>query len=508
VVVSDVVEIQSGRVKGSIVGGVHEFRGIPYAAPVGGANRFRRPQPVERWEGERDATTNGLIQPQVPMPPPFGGPLPAAGDDSLNLNVWTPDPSASGLPVLVWIHGGAFNAGSGIEDTYDGASFARNGVVCVTLNYRLGVQGFLHLADHFPDFADSGNLGILDQVAALQWIQANIAAFGGDPRRVTIAGESAGAMSVGTLMALSEAKGLFQQAIAQSGAGHNGLSAATASKVAADVLDRAGVRLGDVDALLAVTTEQWLEVQAAYVAETMTSGEIELHGDPGAVAMAFQPVYDTAVLPQRPIELIRAGSAADVRVLIGTTMEESLVFVVAMSAMFGEDKMRNAAAHLFGSGERGDDAIARYVEARPGASFQQVIGALETDRMFRVPAVRLADAQSAHNPDIWMYRFDWRTPVFGGLLGACHALELPFVFNTLHGPPAQQFCGPEAPRALADRMHAAWVAFVTDSDPSHHDLPEWRRYEPGDRSTLHFDVQCTTSRQPNESELALWDGVL
>jgi para-nitrobenzyl esterase len=503
-----VVSISTGRLQGAVEGGVHAFRGIPYAAPVGGANRFRRPQPVAPWEGERDATVNGLIQHQVPMPPPFGGPLPPAGDDSLNLNVWTPDPTASGLPVLVWIHGGAFNAGSGIEETYDGASFARHGVVCVTLNYRLGVQGFLHLADHFPDFPDSGNLGILDQVAALQWVQANIAAFGGDPGRVTIAGESAGGMSVGTLMALPEAKGLFQQAILQSGAGHNGLSAATASKVAADVLGRVGVRLGDVDALLDVTSERWLEVQSAYVAETMTSGEIELHGDPGAVAMAFQPVYDTEVLPQRPIELIRAGSAADVRVLIGTTMEESQVFVVAMSAMFGEDKMRNAAAYLFGGAERGDEVIARYADARPGAGFHQIIGALETDRMFRVPAVRLADAQSAHNPGVWMYRFDWRTPVFGGLLGACHALELPFVFNTLHGGLAQQFCGPEAPQALADRVHAAWVAFVGVGDPSHNDLPEWRRYEPGDRSTMHFDVECTTSRQPNESELALWDGVL
>ena len=182
---SSTVSISSGTLRGALVNGVHSFRGIPFAAPVGGANRFLRPQPVQPWEGERDATVDGLIQPQVPMPPPFGGPLPPAGDDSLNLNVWTPDPGASGLPVLVWIHGGAFNAGSGIEPVYDGTSFARNGVVCVTLNYRLGAQGFLHLADHFPQFPDSGNLGVLDQVAALQWVQANIAAFGGDPQRVT-----------------------------------------------------------------------------------------------------------------------------------------------------------------------------------------------------------------------------------------------------------------------------------------------------------------------------------
>ena len=172
------VTIASGRVRGAVDDGVHTFRNIPYAAPVGGANRFRPPQPVVAWDDVRDATADGLIQPQPPMPPPFGGPLPPAGDDSLNLNVWTPDPAASGLPVLVWVHGGAFVSGSGIEPVYDGTAFARNGVVCVTINYRLGAQGFLHLADHFPELAESGTLGSQDQVAALRWVRDNIAAFG------------------------------------------------------------------------------------------------------------------------------------------------------------------------------------------------------------------------------------------------------------------------------------------------------------------------------------------
>jgi para-nitrobenzyl esterase len=442
------------------------------------------------------------------MPPPFGGPLPPAGDDSLNLNVWTPDPAASGLPVLVWIHGGAFNAGSGIEPVYDGRSFARHGVVCVTINYRLGAQGFLHLADHFPQFPDSGNLGILDQVAALRWVQANIAAFGGDPGRVTIAGESAGGMSVGTLMALPEARGLFHQAVPQSGAGHNGLSASTASRIAAELLGRLGVASGDTDALARVTAEQLLEAQVALTNEVLTSGDVGLFGDVNAATMPFQPTYGTEVLPQRPIEAIRAGSAADIAVLTGTTMEESLVFVVAMQAMFGDDKMRAGAAALFGDEAHGNQVIEAYRAARSDRPAHEAIAAMETDRMFRVPAVRLADAQAAHNPDVWMYRFDWRTPVFGGMLGACHALELPFVFDTLSSPLAASFCGPEAPQALADAVHGAWVAFATNGNPGHEGLPAWPRYETAERSTMLFGSSCTVVEQPNAAELALWEGVL
>jgi para-nitrobenzyl esterase len=505
---SQIVQTTTGAVQGAVAQGVHVFKGIPYAQPVGGANRFQRPQPVESWEGVRDATNEGLIQHQVPMPPPFGGPLPPLGDDSLNLNVWTPDPTASGLPVFVWIHGGAFNAGSGLEPVYDGTAFARDGVVCVTLNYRLGVQGFLHLADHFTQFPDSGNLGILDQVAALRWVQSNIAAFGGDPARVTIAGESAGGMSVGTLLALPEAHGLFAQAIPQSGAGHNGLEAGIASKIAGDFLARVGVQPGDVEALLALSSEQLLEAQSAMIGELMTSGQTDLYGDPSAIAMAFQPTYGTPVLPVRPIDAIRAGAAAHVPVLTGTTMEESLVFVVAMAAMFGEDKLHQLAAELFGDREKGDAAIAQYKAARADRPAHEAIAAMETDRMFRVPAVRLADAQSAHNPNVWMYRFDWRTPVFGGLLGACHALELPFAFDTLTSSLASMFCGPDAPQSVADSMHAAWVAFVTHGDPSHAGIPSWPRHEPATRHTMHFALECTVSSQPNAAELALWDDIL
>ena len=200
----------------------------------------------------------GLTAIQQPMPGIFGElgtPQSPAGDDCLNLNVWTPDPGAGGLPVLVWIHGGAFYAGSGVDDVYNGAAFARDGVVCVTINYRLGVQGFWHLGEHFAELAQSGNIGMLDQIAALQWVQENIAAFGGDPNQVTIAGESAGGMSVSTLMAMPAAKGLFQRAIPQSGAGHNGISSATATMIGGHMLDVLGVQPGDLASLMRIPSE-------------------------------------------------------------------------------------------------------------------------------------------------------------------------------------------------------------------------------------------------------------
>ena len=502
-----VVTVVSGQLQGDMEGGVHVFRGIPYAAAPTGALRWKLPQPVAPWDGVRDATAAGLIQPQPEMPPPFGGGgLPPAGADSLNLNVWTPDPSASGLPVLVWIHGGAFVSGSGIEPTYNGASFARNGVVCVTVNYRLGAQGFMHLAEHFPEFPDSGTLGSHDQIAALQWVQANIAAFGGDPGRVTIAGESAGGMSLGCLLAMPAAKGLFQQAVPQSGAGHNGISAATATRIAGYMLDLLGVAPGDSAALAAVTEAQLLEAQIALTTELQTTRNAEKFGEIASSAMPFQPAYNTPSLPQRPIDAIAAGSAADVNVLVGTTMEESLVFVVAMADMFNDVMVKMTMDSVFAG--NGDAALALYRSARPDAAPHEIVAAVETDRMFRVPAVRLADAQVAHNPNVWMYRFDWRTPALGGIFGACHALELAYVFNTLDSDLAAVFNGPDAPRSLAEAMHGAWVHFATHGTPGHDGLPEWPRYTTADRPTMSFDAQPSLLQQPNAEELALWDGVL
>jgi para-nitrobenzyl esterase len=501
-----VVQVAQGQLRGSVENGLHIFKGVPFAAPINGANRFRAPQPRESWSDVRDATQVGLISRQAPLPPPFGSPLPEAGADCLNLNVWSPDVTGS-LPVYVWIHGGAFYGGSGVEAVYDGASFARNGVVCVTINYRLGAQGFLHLADHFPEFAESGNAGLLDQIAALKWVQQNIAAFGGDPTRVTIAGESAGGMSVSSLMATSLAKGLFAQAIPQSGAGHNGISAKTATVIAGEVLRRLDVKPGDSAALAKVSDERLFEVQLELMALAFEE-DSDVLGEAAVSTMPFQPTYDTAILPKRPIELIEAGSAAGIKVLTGTTMQESLVFMIAMSPMFSEEMLEEMVTATFGSAEKGLAALEKYRANRPGASPLQISAAVETDRMFIVPCRRLADAQLKHSRDVWTYRFDWATPLYDGALGACHALELVFVFNNLGDPAAAYLSGDNAPQDVADGMHQAWVAFVKTGNPQHAGIPEWARHNINDRPMMQFNTTSTLGHNLCADEIALWDGVL
>jgi para-nitrobenzyl esterase len=300
------VRTTSGAVRGSSRDGVHAFLGIPYAAPPFGPRRFAAPQPPEPWDGVRAATAYGPTVPKPPYAPPYDVLLPepvVPGEDCLNLNVWTPDPGASGLPVFVWIHGGAFVNGSGGVAVYDGATFARDGVVCVTINYRLGVDGFLQFADDGP-----ANRGLLDQVAALRWVQENIAAFGGDPARVTVGGESAGGMSIGALLAMPSAQGLFTQAVLQSGAGHHALSATTATRIGGYVAERLGLP-AEREALAGVPLDELVAAQQAVARDAATVPDPARWGEVTTNLMAFEPVVDGEVLPDLPIRRIAAGSA-------------------------------------------------------------------------------------------------------------------------------------------------------------------------------------------------------
>lgn len=506
------VATQSGVVEGATVDGVHSFKNIPFAAPPVGALRLRPPQPPESWSGVRDGSSFGSVSLQAPMPGIFGElgtPQNPAGDDCLNLNVWTPDPGAGDLPVLVWIHGGAFYAGSGIDPIYDGSSFARDGVVTVTINYRLGVQGFWHLADLFPNLAESGNLGMLDQIAALEWVQANISGFGGDPSKVTIAGESAGGMSVSTLMAMPRAKGLFHRAIPQSGAGHNGISAPTATMIAGHMIDMLGVKPGDDDGLGRVPSDILLQTQIKVGDELTETRDPGRFGEAAASAMAFQPTYGTELLPEMPAIAIANGSASDIALMTGTTKEEALIFLVDLKDMFDADMVEATMDAVFGmAGKSGSDALDVYRKNRPGAESHELIAALETDRMFTVPALRLADAQSANNPDTWLYRFDWRNPSRGGSFGAHHFVEIPFAFDTMDNPMTEGFFEGAKAEGLTKDAHAAWVAFITNGDPNNERIPEWPRYTPETKPTMLFDEPCRVENAPAGDELDLWEGVI
>ena len=283
----------------------------------------------------------------------------------------------------------------------------------------------------------------------------------------------------------------------------------TASMITGHMLDLLGVRPGDLDALERVPSETMLEAETKLGDELAQTRDPVRFGEAAASAMAFQPTYGTELLPQRPVDAIAAGAARDVALLTGTTKEEALIFLVDLKDMFNQELVEATMDAVFGSaGRSGTEALAVYTANRPGAEFHELVAAVETDRMFTVPAIRLADAQVAHNPDVWRYRFDWRTPVRDGAFGAHHFVEVPFAFDQLDNPQAAGFLGDAPPRALAGATHAAWVAFATGGDPNHAGLPNWPRYDPRTRPTMLFDETCRVASDPAADEVALWDGIL
>ena len=511
------VGVAQGALQGRIADGVYEFLGVPYAAPPFGANRLRPPAPPEPWTGVRDATTLGPEPPQV-APPTTGGPAGGAREswaavdaafeavhradgheDCLNLNIWTPDPGAAGMPVMVWIQGGMFEISS--TAAYDGSRFARDGVVCVVINWRPGAEGFLYLGDGIA------NVGLLDQVAALEWVHANIAACGGDPGNVTVFGESAGAMSIGTLLSMPAAKGLFRRAIAQSGAAHMVVTPEDAHRVAHRLADLMGVP-PTREAIAAAGTDALLAAQAQLKAQLLTHPDPEVWGLPMVTtSMQWQPVVDGLVLPGVPIELVGAGAGADVDLVVGTNVDDWRLFLAVSGALgqvteevltgpVGRYGYQSLAA--YGVAPDGDLAAA-YRERYSGVAPGELLAKVQTDWWMRMPAIRLAEARAGAAAGTFMYEFAWATPG----LGAVHALEVPFVFDTL-SPDAPLFgplLGPNPPQGLADRMHAAWVAFATDGDPG------WPNYEGARRTTMRFDTVSQVVEDPRGWERALWDGI-
>lgn len=453
-----VVETTSGRVQGTIDPdtpiGVAAFKGIPYAAAPFGEYRFAAPQPVRPWDGVRSAVEFGSTAPKAPYPPPIDRFLDEPsipGDDILNLNVWTPDVRAS-LPVLVWIHGGAFTRGSSAAPLYDGAAFARDGVVFVSINYRLGAEGFA-LIDDAP-----ANRGLLDQVAALEWVRDNISAFGGNPDQVTVAGESAGAMSVVSLVAMPAARGLFRRAVAQSGAGHSVMSAETARKVSTALGESLGVeptRTGFAE----VPPERLVETQERLTTRIRSEPDPAKWGEIVTDSLAFEPCVDGIVLPGRPIDRIAEGSGADVELLVGHNDDEMTLFFApsGVDRMLDDGAMRALAAQY---GLTDADAVDRYRTVRPDATPGEVAMHILRDWMYRIPAIRLAEARPA---DTYLYRFGWKSPVLDGRLGATHALDIGFVFDNLAR--SRALTGPNPPQKLADEMHRAWVSFATTGSP-------------------------------------------
>jgi para-nitrobenzyl esterase len=490
---------RSGKVQGLERDGIHVFRGIPYAAPPVGAARWKAPEREAPWSDVRDSTVFSAMsaQGEFALDQMLGGTDRPKSEDSLYLNVWTPGLDDKRRPVMVWIHGGAFMFGEAATPWYDGRRFAARGdVVVVTINYRLGSFGFLHLGDLFDDdVAGSGNLGLLDQAAALGWVRDCIDGFGGDPGQVTIFGESAGAGSVGTLLALPAARGLFHAAIAQSGAASWFATRQHATEIASVIVDTLGVRPGDLDALYAKTTDEIVAAQAAVGLET------------GANGLPFQPVVDGVFLPEPPLDSIAAGSAAGVRLLVGTNHDEMTLFSL-MDPTLGtldEAALRTRIRGYWGDAGI-DEFMATYRGLFPDASLPELWTAIATDALFRIPAIRLAERQLPHAP-VWSYLFTWESPVFGGVLKSSHAVELPFVFDTLDEAGSDLFTGTGPERAaIARRMHDAWIAFARDGAPGHDAIPEWPRYDTDRRATMRIDETWELLDDPMSATRRLWDG--
>ena len=365
------------------------------------------------------------------------GARPAAADEfgCRTLNVFTPGIDGA-RPVMVWIHGGGFQAGTGATPWYSGSRLATTGdVVVVTINYRLGPFGFLHLAGVLDDerFAGAGNNGIRDQIAALSWVRDHIGSFGGDPANVTIFGESAGGMSVGTLLGTPAAAGLFHRAIPQSGAASHAMTATAAQAMTGRLLERLGIASADAERLLSLPFEEILAVQG----ELMTGADAG-----GEVVMPFTPVVDGQVPPRPPLDAIAAGASREIPVLVGTTAEEWNLFALLDRSWGGIDESRltRRVQRLFG--DRAHEALAVYRTTRPDADPQDIWCAIATDWMFRIPAVSLAEAQLDAGGSVWSYLFSYRSRLPGSPLGACHAIDIPFAFDNLHRRGVEMLLGP------------------------------------------------------------------
>ncbi len=466
-----IVRVSGGELRGAQAGAGFLFGAIPYAAPPVGARRYRAPQPAPPWEGVRDAREQGrpLTQPPRSLPgidsASLLGPGESGEQPELTLNVWTPDPAAAGLPVLVWLHGGAFIAGS--PALYDGSAWVRDGIVLVTVGYRLGIEGFVHFE------GGDTNVALRDQLAALEWVAREIPAFGGDPGRVCVAGQSAGAMSIGWLLGSPRSRGLFQRAISMSGGVELTYSREQAARVAAAVAGRAGV---------APTASAMRELPLARVAEIQASiapGEIDLataeHRDPTGGMVWVVPVRDGEVVAEDPLAAI--GDGAHVDLLAGDTAEEGLLYLAGAPGYdeFPADALGPFVARLSPEPDRLlEELRAAEPEAPPGKLAAQAI----TEFAFHRPTRALLERHaSLGDRSTWAYRFTWRSGALGGRLGAAHAVDLPFVFDMLDAP---GFSGGDdsllgrdgGPQSLADRMHGAWVGFVATGDPGWGRHPE------------------------------------
>jgi para-nitrobenzyl esterase len=502
------VETSYGRLRGAEAAGIRIFRGVRFAAPPRGRGRFLPPAPPEPWTGVRDATEVGPAAPQVALPwfSWINGAGLSPGEDCLSLSVWTPGLDGARRPVMVWIHGGGFMVGSGSTPVYDGRDLARRGdLVVVNINYRLGALGYAHLGE-LPEseFEQSSNLGVRDQIAALEWVRDNIERFGGDPNNVTVFGQSAGAMSIGALLGAPRARALFTRAVCMSGAADHVLERDEARAVAEAFVAELGGLYPSPDVLGRVPLKQILRAQARTMRRTANPQKL----------MAFLPAVDGDVISEQPLDAIRRGATAHVPLLVGSTLEEWKLFRLFDEGLRGmrESGLLERFAEVlpgdFGRAPSPEVAVEAFRDAlgsrsaagRPG----DVWSAFQSARVFHFPAARLSEAQQDGGGSAYAYLFTWRSPSMRRALGACHALDIPFVFGSTGDALVRPLTGlSNAASRLSRLIQHAWIQFARDGAPGHERLPPWPEYERGRRGTMIFGRDCVLDEAPLEAERRL-----
>lgn len=504
-------ETTTGTVRGVTRNGITVFRGMPYAAPPTGDLRFRPPRPAEPWTGVLDATRQAAACPQPALPRLFDK-LDSADpatkfverydEDCLTVNVFTPGLDWGSRPVMVWLHGGWFSVGSGNEPCYDGSNLGRLGdVVVVTVNHRLGALGFLSLAGHGSEFESSGNNGLLDIVAALEWVRDNIAAFGGDPGRVTLFGESGGAAKVSMLLGVTQARGLFHRAIVQSGPMLRAVEPERAAATTKAFLAELGTT--SVRELREVPVPVLLDAQCAVLGGPMGG----MYGDGHRLA----PTIDGRTIEDHPFSPVASPASRGVPLLIGSCRDEAGMLVATVP---GIDSMEPAQqVQLLGDNVFGhalDDLVERYTVTRPGSSMVECFLAAATDQI-RIGGITIAERATAAGADVHMYRVDHVPSVYGGKLGALHTVDVGLAFaNTdadagVTSPNRGLYQDRDVERLTAE-MSGAWLAFARTGDPNHPQLQRWPAYEAGRRSTMIFGPQSGIIDDPDGEERRIWRG--
>ena len=506
-VVTKVVKTTNGDVQGLVKDGVQVLKGIRYGAAPVGRLRFMPPQRPKPWKGVADATEFGA--PAIQMAPPisaspatdFGRQLatiyttPAEikiqNEDCLFLNVWTPGlGGGTRRPVMVWLHGGGFAYGSGAWPIYDGANLAKKGdVVVVTVNHRLNVFGYLYLGQLGNDaYAKSGNAGMLDLVAALEWVRDNIEAFGGDPGNVTIMGESGGGAKVSTLLAMPGAKGLFHRAVIQSGPGLRGVPTDAATRTAKGLLDELQVSAADTIALQSIPAE---DILAAAFAAAAKAG-----GGPMGGMMRLAPVVDGVVLPSDPFTPAAPAISASVPILIGSNKDEMTLFTAAepwFATLTDTQLMERAKL----AGPKGEALVAAFRKLYPDYSPTYLLNQVMTATSMFAGSVTLAERKAAQKAaPVYMYYLIWETPVANNLFKSPHTLDIPLMFDNVDKARVLVGPGPQ-PEALARQMSDAWLAFARAGNPNAASIPEWPPYTAERRATMLFDVKSRVADDPN-----------